>query len=122
MSEHLMLRERLEERYAAELAGPVELKQDALLLQLRNDVLLELRFAGRGEYAVSWRWGDAELRIDTAPLHPELPTFPNHLHGADGELRADPLTQPQRDAWDNVRAVVEALLADPLMRSQPERP
>lgn len=121
MSEHLSLRERLEQRYAAELTGRVELKQDALLLQLRNGVAIELRFPGQEEYAVNWRWGDAELRIDTAPLHPELPTFPNHLHDADGVLRADWLTRPRRDAWDNVCALLDALLADPLLRSQPHR-
>ena len=106
----------MQERFAGDLARPVELKQDALIVQLRNDVVIELRFAARDEYAINWRWGDAELRIDTAPLHADLETFPNHLHDADGGLRPDVITRPRRAAWDNVRSVIEALLVDPLLR------
>ena len=59
MTIHLELRERIERRFAGELARPLELKQDALIVQLRNDVLIELRFAARDEYIINWRWGDA---------------------------------------------------------------
>lgn len=121
MIANLVLREPLAERYSAELAGPVEAKQDALLLRLRNGATVELRIAGREEYAIAWRWGDAEFRIDTAPVHPELPTYPNHLHDCDGTLQPDWLTQPRRDPWDNVRAVIDAVIIDPLMRSRPAR-
>lgn len=117
MTIHLELKERIEERYRDALAGPIELKQDALLVQLGNGVIAELRFASADEYVIAWRWGDAELRIDTAPLHAWLTTYPNHLHGADGEVRSDTLTGPRREPWDNARAVIDALLADPLLQS-----
>lgn len=108
----------LEERCDAWLEGPVRLHQDALLATLVNGVMLEARFGEAGEYAFDWRWGEAELRIDTAPLHPTLATFPNHLHDDTGTLRADPATDPARSPWDNLRALVEALIADPLLRSR----
>lgn len=112
---HLALKETIEQHFAADLAAPLTLLQDALQLQLRNGVVVELRFASTEEYSLAWLWGDAELRIDTAPLHHDLATFPNHLHDADGQLRADPLTQPGRAPWDNVRPLLAALLADPLL-------
>ncbi|MEW5889238.1 MAG: DUF6516 family protein [Pseudomonadota bacterium] len=117
MSIHFSLKERIEARYADALAGSPELKQDALLLTLTNDVALEVRFAARDEYSIAWQWGDALLRIDTAPFHPGLATYPNHLHDADGKVRADPLTATERDPGENLCAVLDALLKDPLLES-----
>lgn len=96
-------------------AASAVLCRDALIVQLRNEVALELRFADAREYSIGWRWGDAEQRIDTAPLHRDLATFPNHWHDADGRVQADPLTRPQDEPWANVRAVISALLEDPLL-------
>ena len=115
---HLDLKQKIDEHYAGHLQAPVQLAQDALTLRLMNGVAIELRFADEQEYAVSWQWGDAQMKIDTAPLHPDLATFPNHLHGADDSLRADPVTQPGRGAWENVRSVIDALLADPLLQRE----
>jgi len=121
MTIHLALKEQIEDRYRGALARPVELKQDALLVQLNNGVVAELRFASGNEYAINWRWGEVELRIDTAPLHADLASFPNHFHDADGEVRSDAVTRPEREPWDNARAVIEALLSDPLLQA-PEAP
>lgn len=117
MTIHLDLKQRLEEGYGGALAGPAELRQDALLLRLDNGVSAELRFASASEYVIGWRWGDAELRIDTAPLHAGLETFPNHLHDAEGRVRGDGVTRPGLEPWDNVRRVIDALRADPLLGS-----
>ncbi|HEY6896155.1 MAG TPA: hypothetical protein VI279_02755 [Rhodocyclaceae bacterium] len=116
---HLTIKEAVEGRYGDALAAAAELSQDALLLSLKNGVVIELRFAAADEYAIAWRYGDAELRIDTAPLHRELASFPNHLHDAAGELRADPLTKPGAEPWDNLCAVLDALLVDPLLQATP---
>lgn len=115
MSLHLELKEQIEARYGAQLPAGVELKQDALLLQFENGLVIELRFASAQEYVLGWLWGDAELRIDTAPLHPELKTQPNHLHDEEGRVRNDPITQPEAAPWDNVRHLIDALLEDPLL-------
>ena len=116
MTLHLALKDRLDRHFSGQLDAPVQLLQDALVLRLSNAVTMELRFAGNDEYALSWQWGDAQLRIDTAPLHPELSTFPNHLHDGEGVVRADPVTRPELDAWDNAQALIEAVFADPLLR------
>ncbi len=112
---HLELQEGIDREFAGALAGRPELCQDALLVRLDNDAVAELRFFSADEYSIGWRWGDAELRIDTAPVHPGLATFPNHLHDAEGAIRPDPLTRPGAEPWDNVRAVLGALLKDPLL-------
>jgi len=117
MTLHLELKEQIESAYAAQLPGGAQLKQDALLLEFDSGLVMELRFASADEYALAWLWGDAELRIDTAPLHPQLATQPNHLHDEEGRLRDDPLTTPGAAPWENVRKLIDAVLIDPLLHT-----
>lgn len=118
MSLHWELKARIDAHYGEVLAAPGELKQDALIVGFINGLELELRYAAKDEYAFHWQWGEAELRIDTAPLHRGLGTFPNHLHDADGDVRDDPLAQPESEPWHNVRAVIDALLCNPLLETK----
>lgn len=113
----LELKQRIEERFAAALAEQGQLHQDALLVHLSNGVDMEIRCRNSQEYSIAWSWGDAELRIDTAPLHPELATFPNHFHDDMGEIKADPVTRPGEPVWDNVSRLIERIVADPLLES-----
>lgn len=117
MSTHIDLAARIEESFGEHLESPVDVKLDALIVQLDNGATLEARIAAPDAYAIAWAWGEAELRIDTAPLHTQLKTFPNHLHAADGSLQRDPLTHCNAAPWDNLRAVIEAILIDPLLEN-----
>lgn len=114
MNIHLDLARSIETRFAPHLATLPDLKQDALVTTFTNGVTLLIRYAAADAYSLRWHLGERELAIDTAPVHPELATAPNHLHTADGEVVADPLTRCGADPWDNVRALIEALLRDPL--------
>lgn len=118
MSLHLSLKEKIESQYAAQLEGETVLKQDALLAYFDDGLMLEIRYLNPDEYSIGWSWGEAILRVDTAPLHLELKTFPNHLHDAEGIIRDDPFTLPGREPWENVRILVDALLKDPLVQAQ----
>jgi hypothetical protein len=92
--------------------------RDALQLFLTNGVSVEVRLASPEAYAFTWVYGDAMLRIDTAPIAHGVGTFPNHLHDADECVRADPVTQPGRGPIEHLAALVMALLADPLLASK----
>lgn len=115
MSMHLDLAARIEAGFGEQLNGPVDIKLDALIAHFSNGVSLEARIADPHAYAIAWAWGEAELRIDTAPLHRDLATFPNHLHSADGSLHHDPLTLPGAAPWENLERVIAAILTDPLL-------
>lgn len=117
MSIHLELADRIEEGFGEHLERPVELRLDALLVHLDNGASLEARVADSHAYAITWIWGEAELRIDTAPVHAGLPTFPNHFHAADGALHGDPLTRPGDAPWENLRRVITTILTDPLLET-----
>lgn len=104
-----------------QLSEPPRLTQDALIVPLANGVTLTVRYAARDAYSLRWQpCGESgELGIDTAPTHPTLATRPNHLHLADGRVVADPLTRPDAAPLANVRAVMAAILDDPLLGAHP---
>jgi hypothetical protein len=112
---HAMLQERIDRHYGHRLSEPVRLAQDALLVFFDSGLMLEARYFSQDEYALSWCWGEAELRIDTAPVHPDCATFPHHLHDDTGQLRADPVTRPGIPCWSNFSRLIDALLLDPLL-------
>lgn len=114
-SVHLLLKEQLELQYAHRLAEPVRMAQDALLLSFDSGLLMEVRYFSRDEYMLSWSFGEAELRIDTAPTHQQCPSFPHHLHGDDGMLRTDMYTQPGTDCLTNFFRLLDVLLVNPLL-------
>lgn len=115
MSLHLELGALVEADFGTDLESPPEQKQDALIIRLKNNVTLNVRYAAPDAYSLRWTHGDAESGIDTAPLHRGLATFPNHFHDASGHIRADPVTRPDASPEDNLRRLIRALLDDPVL-------
>lgn len=117
MSLHLGLGSAIEAEFANALESPVEHKQDAMMIRLKNGVTLNVRYAAPDAYSMRWTYGDGdvEIGIDTAPLHRALATFPNHLHAADGSVTADPVTRPGAAPEDNLKNLVRTLLDNPLL-------
>jgi hypothetical protein len=115
MSLHLELGTAIEDAFLDDLDGPVEHRQDAFVVRLRNGVTLDVRYAAADAYSLRWVYGDVESGIDTAPLHRELATFPNHFHDAARRIVADPVTRPDASPEDNLHRLIRALLDDPLL-------
>lgn len=115
MSLHLELGAAIEAAFAKDLDAPVEQKQDALIVHLKNGVVLDVRYAAADAYSLRWVYGDAESGIDTAPLHRGLASFPNHFHDAAGRILADPVTRPDALPVDNLQNLIRALLDDPML-------
>lgn len=95
ISVHLLLRDGLEQHYAARLAEPMRLAQDALLLSFDSGLMLEVRYFSRQEYSIMWCWGEAEHRIDTAP-------------------HAEHISYAENDCWQHFSGLLNMLLEDPL--------
>jgi hypothetical protein len=115
MSLHLELGTVVEAAFADDLDSPLEQKQDALIVRLKNGVTLNVRYAAADAYSLRWVYVDAEYGIDTAPLHHGLATFPNHFHDASGHVVADPVTRPDASPADNLQSLIRALLDDPML-------
>lgn len=116
---HIEIKEQIESTFDATQLESVTLCRDALELRLSNGVDLTLRIVGPSEYAMSWRWGEAAMSIDTAPLHDTLRTYPNHLHTPDGQVVDDPVTDIAVNPWHNVCALIGRLLDQPLLGHEP---
>lgn len=114
MSLHLELGSAIDAAFGDALEAPVEHKQDAMIVRLKNGVTLDVRYASVDAYSLRWLYGDAESGIDTAPLHPELATFPNHFHDAAGHIIADPITRPGLPPEENLQKLIRTLLDDPM--------
>lgn len=112
---HLIFKEKLEEHYAERLAETVRLAQDVLVLSFDTGLLMEVRYFSNESYSINWSWGEAELRIDTAPMHMTCATFPLHLHDENGTVRAGPFVDAGPDSWRNFSKLLDVLLLDPLL-------
>ncbi|MHB1216065.1 MAG: hypothetical protein ACYCY9_13880 [Thiobacillus sp.] len=115
MSIHLELGSVIEHVFANDLDAPVEQKQDAMIIHLKNGVTLTVCYAAPDTYSLRWAYGDAVSGIDTAPLHRELATFPNHFHDAGGHVVADPVTRPDASPEENLHTLIRALIDDPML-------
>ncbi len=112
---HLALKAEIASRYASALQTEPVLSQDALTIFFLNGLVVEIRYLNINEYSIQWLWNEMLLRIDTAPIHPELASFPQHFHGINNSINPDSLTSPGQDPWLNVHTVLDALLDNPLL-------
>ena len=112
VSLHLLFQERIEETYAGRLAEPVRMAQDALLLSFDTGLMMEVRYLSADAFSVHWTWGEAELRLDAAPMHAGME---RHLHRDDGSVSADPVGMHDADPWTGFARLLDALLIDPLL-------
>jgi len=115
MTLHTEIANKIIDHYGESLIDSPKQNHDALTVSLSNGVVLEIRMASADEYSFLWKTEEKEFRIDTAPLHPDISTFPNHLHHSSGELRPDPLTTPGVPPWQNVEQVLNAILENPML-------
>ena len=115
ISLHLLLQERIEEKYGERLVEPVRLAQDALLVSFDTGLMMEVRYFSGEEFCVHWSWGEAELRLDTAPVHPGLRGGPRHLHRDDGSVVEYPPSVQDADPWAAFSTLLDVLLDDPLL-------
>ncbi|MDO9221883.1 MAG: hypothetical protein Q7T90_12725 [Thiobacillus sp.] len=118
MSLHLELGSAIDAAFGDDLDSPVEQKQDAMIVRLKNGVTLDVRYAAADAYSLRWLYGDAESGIDTAPLHPGLASFPNHFHDAGGRIIADPITRLDASPEQNLLSLIRALLDNPMLGAQ----
>lgn len=84
------------------LKSPAEVKSDGLLLQFNDGSQLELHYPYKKEYSFNFLKDDKTFIIDTAPVHSELETFPNHIHNFDGKLIKDEITDINNEPVKNI--------------------
>lgn len=102
------LAEFARQQFAHLLLREPEVYPDGLVLTIKNNSILEVRYPRPGEYSFNWVHHQKGFRIDTAPTHRDLATFPNHSHQGD-EVLPDPITAIGNAPTENLNAVLAYL-------------
>jgi hypothetical protein len=103
---HHLLSEICEEEFSDLLDGKPRVYYDGLELKFADGSTLLVRYFSGDEYSFHWIREKEDFRIDTAPLHKGLDTFPNHLHDSTGEVKKDGVTDPKDAPEENLRRVI----------------
>lgn len=82
-----------------------EIYPDGLVLTIKDNSILEVRYPKPEEYSFNWVHHQKGFRIDTAPGHRDLGTFPNHLHQGN-EVIPDPVTAIGNSPTENLGEVL----------------
>ena len=113
MNLHSAISDQLINDFGERLVDLPRLNHDALEVRFDTGLILQIRYPNIDEYSLHWSFRDRTLGIDTAPVHPQLDSFPNHLHDSAGRILPDCLTRPGQPVWDNLQPLITALLNDP---------
>ena len=69
---------------------------------------MDIRYPVASKYSFHWQREDEIIRIDTAPHHRQLSTFPGHMHiGKEDYVVEDSVTKIDNTIEENVKCVLE---------------
>lgn len=72
----------------------VELHPDRVRLSLVDDSWIDVRYPVEDKFSFHWQRGRKIYRIDTAPHHRNIKTYPRHIHlGSENNIVEDNVTE-----------------------------
>jgi hypothetical protein len=78
----------------ADLVVDVELYADRMKLTLIDGSWIDVRYPVENKFSFHWQRGENIYRIDTAPHHRNIKTFPRHIHfGSESNIVEDYVTK-----------------------------
>ena len=90
------------------------LKQEPLVLRDRirllfiDESFMDIHYPVDHDYSFHWQRKRELYRINTAPNHPEIETFPRHIHAGEEEnITSDTITSPNNPPEENLRQVLK---------------
>ena len=90
------------------------LKNDPLILRDRirlifiDESFMDIHYPVNHDYSFHWRRAREVHRINTAPDHPEIKTFPRHIHaGREEDVKPDTITSLDNSPEENLRQVLK---------------
>jgi len=64
----------------SDIVSDVGLYPDRLRITLVDGSWIEVRYPVKGKFSFHWQRGNKIYRIDTAPHHKHIKTYPRHIH------------------------------------------
>ena len=90
------------------------LKREPLILRDRirllfiDESFMDIRYPLDHDYSFHWQRKRELYRINTAPNHPEIETFPRHIHAKEEEnITPDTITSLNNPPEENLRQVLK---------------
>jgi hypothetical protein len=100
----------------SDIIANAELYADRARLILIDDSWIEVRYPVADKFSFHWQRRDKIYRIDTAPHHRGITTFPRHIHfGSEDNVLEDDVLEANVSPEENFRkfmAWVKAVLSD----------
>ena len=92
----------------SDIVKDVEIHDDRIRLTLLDASILDVRYPKEDKYSFHWQKISKIYRIDTAPHHMDIKTFPRHIHsGSEENIIADNITDFDNLPEDNFRNVMK---------------
>ena len=80
---------------------------DKVRLVFGDGSYMDIRYPVDSKYSFHWQRDDEMIRIDTAPHHRQLSTYPRHMHiGKEENVVEDSLTKIDNTIEENVKCVL----------------
>ena len=89
------------------LLNPPEIFEDRIRLKLIDGSLMIIRYPLENKYSFCWQREFEMYRINTAPHHKYISTFPRHIHdGSEDNVIEDRITSFENTPEENMRNVL----------------
>lgn len=90
------------EEFSDILGDEPQIIETKLRLYLKDGSFIDIRYPLEKDYSFHWQRKKKEIRINTAPDHKEIKSFPRHLHIGSG-VKEDRLTNLSFSPEENLR-------------------
>jgi len=92
------------------VSDPVIIRRKLRVL-LDDGSFIEIRYPTMREYSLHWQKGSKIVRVDTAPHHLNLKSFPRHVHfKVEDNVIEDNITDLKYSPTENVRKFLNFIL------------
>lgn len=96
-----------EEHFSEILSETPIIFSDKVRLFFVDSSYMDIRYPVDSKYSFHWQRNDEMIRIDTAPHHRQLSTFPRHMHiGNEDNVVEDSVTEIDNTIEENVKCVL----------------
>ncbi len=103
-----IIAQRAEEHFSDILSEAPIIYSDKVRLVFVDGSYMDIRYPVNSKYSFHWQREGEIIRIDTAPHHRQLSTYPRHMHnGKENDVVEDSVTELDNTIEENVMCVLE---------------
>ena len=105
----LIIIARCAEEYFSEILSEAPIiYSDKVRLVFVDNSYMDIRYPVDSKYSFHWQFEKEIIRIDTAPHHRQLSTYPGHIHaGKEEHVVEDTVTKINNTIEENVKCVLQ---------------